>query len=447
MVPSAFVLLDKLPLTPNGKIDRKALPAPDQTCYDTEQVYVPPRYPIEEMLAAIWREVLNIDRIGIHDNFFELGGHSLLAMQLIVRINKVFKIDFPLKSLFEAPTVGEQSVQLENKLKLETNDTIFSINAFHRKLNEIESNENEPMSFLQEQNNEHSLQDSSEKIYGFPTSFAQQRLWFLDRLLGASSLYNISWAIQLNGKLNVSALQQSLEAIVARHEVLRTCFVEEDGESVQVIRASMPFACPLMDLSALSQENRDSEIQRILDAEANKAFDLRQAPLLRALLLKLSEQEHILLVTIHHIVSDGWSRGVFREELANFYGAFSQGQTANLPELPIQYADYAVWQREWLQGEVLERQLSYWKTQLADLTVLELPTDKPRPKQQSYRGAREVYSIISRINPEFENLEPTAKRDLIHDAIGGFPSAITSLQWSGRYCCRHCNCRSQPAGT
>jgi hypothetical protein len=220
------------------------------------------------------------------------------------------------------------------------------------------------------------------------TSFAQQRLWFLDRLLGASSLYNIPWAIQLNGKLDVSALQQSLEAIVARHEVLRTCFIEVDGEPVQVIRASIPFACTLLDLSAHPQENRESEIQRLLDAEASKAFDLKQAPLLRALLLKLSGQEHILLVTLHHSVADGWSMRVFRQELANFYSAFSQDQASVLPELPIQYADYAVWQREWLQGEVLERQLSYWKTQLADLNVLELPLDKPRPKQPSYRGAR-----------------------------------------------------------
>ena len=181
------------------------------------------------------------------------------------------------------------------------------------------------MSHLQEQNNDDSLQESVDYTYTFPTSYAQQRLWFLDQLLGASGLYNIPWAIQLNGKLDVSALQQSLNAIVARHEVLRTCFVEQNGEPVQVIRSSMPFACTLMELSALPQENRDSEIQRILDTEANKAFDLKQAPLIRALLLKLSEQEHILLITIHHIVSDGWSMGVFSQELASLYRAFSQG--------------------------------------------------------------------------------------------------------------------------
>lgn len=236
------------------------------------------------------------------------------------------------------------------------------------------------------------------------TSFAQQRLWFLDRLLGASGLYNIPWAIQLNGKLDVSALQQSLEAIVARHEVLRTCVIEEDGEPVQVIRVSIPFACTLLDLSAHPQENRESEIQRLLYAEASKAFDLKQAPLLRALLLKLSEQEHILLVTLHHSVTDGWSMGVFRQELANFYSAFSQDQASVLPELPIQYADYAVWQREWLQGEVLEKQLSYWKTQLADLNVLELPLDKPRPKQPSFRGARATIHLSAALTRGLKTL-------------------------------------------
>ena len=211
------------------------------------------------------------------------------------------------------------------------------------------------MSFLQEQNNENYSQDSIDNQYAFPASFAQQRLWFIDRLLGAGGLYNISWAIQLNGKLDLSALQLSLNAIVGRHEVFRTCFVEQEGKPVQLIKASMPFACTLMELTTLSQENRDSEIQSILHTEGNKPFDLKEAPLIRALLLKISEQEHILLITIHHSVSDGWSMGVFRRELASFYNAFSKGQPVELPELPIQYADYAVWQREWLQGEVLEK--------------------------------------------------------------------------------------------
>ncbi|WP_340122075.1 amino acid adenylation domain-containing protein [Methylobacter svalbardensis] len=257
------------------------------------------------------------------------------------------------------------------------------------------------MSHLQEHNHTPCLQDPVENDDIFPVSYAQQRLWLLDRLLGIGGLYNISWAVRLNGKLDVPALQQSLKAIVARHESLRTCFVEQNGEPVQVIRTSIPFACALIELP---QENRASEIQRRLQTEANKPFDLKQAPLIRALLLRLSEQEHILMVTLHHSISDGWSMGVFRQELASFYRAFSQGQSADLPELPIQYADYAVWQREWLQGEVLERQLSYWKSQLTGLAVLELPTDKPRPKQLTYRGAQADIQLSAALTRRLKTL-------------------------------------------
>ena len=424
MVPSAFVILDKFPLTPNGKIDRKALPAPEQTRPEFEQSYVLPRSPIEEILVAIWREVLNIDQIGIHDNFFELGGHSLLAVQLIVRINKQFQIEFPLHVLFEEPTVAELSVQLETILKQEVPKPISTIRALHRKPYPIKK---ELTSSLQEQCNDHSLQVSCDKTYTFPTSFAQQRLWFLDQLLGASGLYNIPWAIQLNGELDVFALQKSLDEIVARHEVLRTCFIEQDGEPVQVISATISFSCTLMDLSKLPQDSQDREIQRLLHTEGNKPFDLKKAPLIRALLLRLFEQEHILLITLHHSVSDGWSMGVFSQELASLYDALSQGQSANLPELPIQYADYAVWQREWLKGEELERQLRYWKTQLADLTVLELPTDKPRPKQQSYRGAREGIQLPVALTRSLKTLSQQHNVTLFMTLLAAFQVSITSI--------------------
>ncbi|MDP1666746.1 MAG: amino acid adenylation domain-containing protein [Methylobacter sp.] len=389
MVPSAFVLLDKLPLTPSGKIDRKALPTPDHTRPEFEQSYVPPRSPIEEMLVAIWREVLNIDRIGIHDNFFELGGHSLLAVQLIVRVNKQFQTDFPMHLLFEAPTVAGVSKLLTTTLEQTPAANVEQIHTIVRDL---------PL----------------------PASYAQQRLWFLDRLLGASGLYNIPWAIQLNGSLNTSALQQSLNEIVARHEVLRTCFVEQDGELLQIIRASMPFECALVTLPTYPQENRDSEIQRLLHTESHKPFNLKETPLIRALLFKISEQEHILLVIIHHIVSDGWSMAVFRQELASLYCAFSQNKSAYLPELPVQYADYSVWQREWLQGEVLERQLSYWKTQLADLTVLELPTDKPRPKQPSYQGAQEVIQLSAALAQGLKDLSRQQNVTLFMTLLAAF---------------------------
>ncbi|MEI6708852.1 MAG: amino acid adenylation domain-containing protein [Methylococcales bacterium] len=272
----------------------------------------------------------------------------------------------------------------------------------------------------QKHNNDDSSQESVDNTNTFPTSFAQQRLWFLDRLLGASSIYNISWAIQLNGELNVSALQQSLNEIIARHDTLRTYFVEQDGEPLQVIMAAMPFECSFIDLSAQPQEHREREVQSIFDAEANKAFDLKQAPLLRALLLKLSAQEHILLITIHHIISDSWSMGIFEEELASLYMAFSKGQASELPELSIQYADYAVWQREWLQGDVLEKQLSYWKTQLANLTILELPTDKPHPKQPSYQGARETIHLSAALTEGLKTLSQRQNVTLFMTLLAAF---------------------------
>ncbi|MFI3197899.1 MAG: amino acid adenylation domain-containing protein [Methylococcaceae bacterium] len=374
MVPSAFVFLDELPLTPNGKLDRKALPAPDQTRPEFTQAYFPPSSPIEEIMAALWQEVLAIEPIGIYDNFFALGGYSLLAMQLMVRLNKQFQIELHLHLLFEEPTIAGLSTLLTTMLEQAPAANLEPIQVISR---------DQPI----------------------PTSFAQQRLWFLDQLLGASSLYNIPWAIQLNGKLDVSAVQQSLRTIVARHEVLRTCFVEQDGEPVQVISDSVDFVCPLVDLSTLPLNSQDGKIQELLAAEGNKPFALKETPLIRATLFKLAEQEHILLVTFHHSVADGWSMGVFSRELASFYEAFNLGQaSANLPELPIQYADYTVWQREWLQGEVLEKQLSYWKTQLADLTVLELPTDKHRPMQLSYRGARQTIHLSAALTQRLKSL-------------------------------------------
>ncbi|MBT9097061.1 amino acid adenylation domain-containing protein [Methylovulum psychrotolerans] len=228
---------------------------------------------------------------------------------------------------------------------------------------------------------------STDDCYFFPVSFAQQRLWFLNRLIGSSSLYNIAWAIRLDGVLDVLALQHGLDALVARHEVLRTGFVGQGGEAVQVINPPLPLACTLTELPDMEVDS-DGALRIILEAAANQPFDLTQAPLIRTLLLKLSAQAHVLLVTVHHSIFDGWSLAVFNRDLAALYGFFSLGIAADLPGLPIQYADYAVWQREWLQGDILDRQLNYWRKQLAGAVALALPTDHPRPQQPSYRGAQ-----------------------------------------------------------
>ena len=226
-----------------------------------------------------------------------------------------------------------------------------------------------------------------------PLSFAQQRLWFLDELEPASPAYHVPTAYSLVGRLDVTALERAINEIVHRHEVLRTTFAEEDGEAAQIIAPSLLVPLPVVDLGSLPEDERDSEARRLAVEDANAPFDLEQGPLLRARLLRLRDEEHVLLVDMHHIVSDGWSMGVFRRELAELYTAFSQGRPSPLAALPVQYADYAVWQRQWLQGETLARQLAYWKERLQGAPELQLPTDRPRPARLTFEGARLPFSL------------------------------------------------------
>jgi amino acid adenylation domain-containing protein len=352
MVPSYFITLDRMPLTPNGKVNRGALPAPDMTRSD--EGYVAPRTPAEEIMAGIWAEVLKLDKVGIHDDFFALGGHSLLATQLMSRIRRALQVDMPLRALFDAP----------------------SIVMLMRKMVDAETGGGAPP--LQRANRDRPL----------ALSFAQQRLWFLDQLDRQSALYNIPVALRLTGHLDVSSLARTLNEILRRHEALRTCFVDDDGSPAQVVMPWVDLPLAVSDLSDLPVKERGVEAQRLLMEEAQTRFDLEADLLIRGALLRLDKEEHVLLLTMHHIVSDGWSMGVVVREMAALYQAFTEGRPSPLPELPIQYADFAQWQREWLRGEVLERQLSYWKRQLADSpSLLALPTDRPRPAQSSHIGA------------------------------------------------------------
>ncbi|WP_164003015.1 non-ribosomal peptide synthetase, partial [Pyxidicoccus caerfyrddinensis] len=364
MVPSAFVTLEALPLNSSGKLDRKALPALD-TALTTTVEYVAPRTPTQQLLASLWSQLLGPARIGAHDNFFELGGHSLLATQVISRIRATFGVDLPISALFEAPTLEALAA---------------SIDALARQGLGPKLPPFQPV-------------DRSGVL---PLSFAQQRLWFLDQFIPDSALYNMPAPLRLEGSLDTAALERSLSELVRRHEVLRTSFPEEAGQPLQVIAPPAPLPLERVDLSALPTDAREAEARRLIEAECRKPFSLAQGPLLRALLLKLTDTEHVLLLNLHHIVSDGWSMGVLVREVAALYEAFSQGQSSPLPELPVQYSDFAAWQRQWLQGETLEAQFSYWRQQLAGAPqVLELPTDRPRPAVQSYRGA-----ILSRLMPK-----------------------------------------------
>ncbi|KOP26732.1 peptide synthetase [Hapalosiphon sp. MRB220] len=357
MIPSVFVFLDSLPLTFNGKVNRRALPAPENTSREVTSTFVAPRHPVEEVLAGIWTQVLGVFQVGIYDNFFELGGHSLLATQVISRIRKTFEIDIPLQFLFEFPTIAE----LAKNIQQISNQGVSAIIPVFRDRN-------------------------------LPLSFAQARLWLLEQLNSDSSIYNMPAKVRLVGELNIKALEQSINEIIRRHEVLRTSFTSVDGQPLQVIVPQVQIKIPVVDLHKLPKAEQEAEIRNLSIKESQNPFDFTQAPLLRCTLLQLSEQEHILLFTIHHIVFDGWSKGILIREIAALYTAFAAGKSSSLPALPIQYADFAVWQRQYLQGERREALLTYWKQQLANLPVLQLPTIRPRAEVTTNRGAS--YSFV-----------------------------------------------------
>ena len=357
MMPAAYVFLDALPLTPNGKVNRKALPAPEGGRSALGQAYEGPHTRTEEILAEKWSAVLGIERIGIHDNFFELGGHSLLATQVVSRIRQAFEVDLPLRALFETPTVAGLAEAIERSREARLGLRAPPIQAV--------------------------LRDRE-----LPLSFAQERLWFLAQLVPDDPFYNMPGALRLRGNLDTRALAGSMNAIVARHEALRTAFVSLEGRAVQVIAPSLTLDLPVVDLSDMAADGREVRARELAMEEAQRPFDLSQKPLLRMHLVRMADDDHVLIYNMHHIVSDGWSVGIFVEELAALYPAFVAGEPSPLAPLPIQYADFSQWQRQWVQGEVLEEQLAYWKGQLAGLPeVLALPTDHPRPAVQSYRGA------------------------------------------------------------
>ncbi|HEY7767282.1 amino acid adenylation domain-containing protein, partial [Longimicrobium sp.] len=356
MVPAAFVALEQLPLTPNGKLDVRALPAPELA--PKPDGYVAPRTPTEEVLAGMWAAMLRLERVGVEESFFELGGHSLLATRVVSRIREVFAVEVPLRALFDAPTVAEMARAIEEirRAELPVLPPVVPV----------------------------------ERTGALPLSFAQERLWFIDRMEPGSTVYNMPMASRLEGGLDAAALERALGEIVRRHEALRTVFAEVDGAPAQVVAPFAGFTLPVEHLSALGDADREAAVRRRAGEEARRPFDLAAGPLFRAALLRLGADDHVLLLAMHHIVSDGWSLSVLFRELSMLYPAYREGRESPLPELPVQYADYAVWQREQLAGEALDRQLAYWRQQLAGAPeLLELPTDHPRPAVQSFRGADE----------------------------------------------------------
>ena len=373
MVPSAFVSLEQLPLTPNGKIDRRALPAPDISG-QSETAFVPPTNPTEEQLAAIWSKVLGLEQIGIHNNFFELGGHSLKATQVISGIRETFCIELPLRQLFEEPTVAELSQVIEKTLQ--TSDSVEASSIAPRKA------------------------DAQ-----LPLSFAQERLWFLNEIEGASATYNMASAWQLSGNLSVDCLEKAINEIIRRHESLRTNFTAVNGVAHQVIADNKTIKIRAIDLQEIPENERATEVQRLAAEEAESPFNLATDSLVRVKLLRLTSESHVLTIALHHIISDGWSMGVFWQELSVLYKAFSQGKNSPFNELPIQYADYAIWQREWFEENLQETQLNYWKKQLAGAPpFLELPTDRPRPSVQTFTGKKQSLILSESLSESIQEL-------------------------------------------
>ncbi|QSQ17130.1 non-ribosomal peptide synthetase [Myxococcus landrumensis] len=351
MLPSVFLCLTSLPLSPNGKVDRKALPSPDSS--NVSDSYVAPRSPLEELLSNLWAQLLSLPRVGVDDNFFDLGGHSLLATQLVSRVRETLRIELPLRDLFSNPTVASLARVLSASL----------------------SGAQAPIS-------------PSPRDSRLPLSFAQQRLWLIDQLQPGSPAYNVPLAIHLSGELSLPSLQRALDALVERHESLRTSFALHGGHPFQLIAPSLSLPLTCVDLRQVPVDEREERLTQLSEEEARQPFDLSRGPLVRVALLRADDRKHILLLTMHHIVSDGWSMDVLFRELNALYTAFTRDESSPLAPMPIQYADFAVWQRQWLQGERLEAQLTYWKEQLSGAPpFLPLPTDFPRPAIQSLQGA------------------------------------------------------------
>lgn len=408
-VPRRVLIVDEIPKGATGKLqriglaERLGLTALGDEPPDAPAEFLAPRTPVEQELARIWSQVLGIERVGIHDHFFQLGGDSLLATQILSQVRETLQAELSFLSLMDAPTVAGLALAVAQS--------------------QIEKTASSDGPTLAPRTNCHSA----------PLSFAQQRLWFLQQLEPGSTAYNRPAHLRLTGPLHVNALEQSLNEMVRRHEILRTTFAVQAGQPVQVISPTQPLTLSVVDLSDLPEQ--EAQIRRLHLQQTHQPFDLTRGPVFRSTLLRLEPEDHVLLLTFHHIVFDGWSLGVLIRELAALYEARSTGQRVNgsrdslthepidswpLPRLPIQYADYAQWQRQWLQGDVPATHLAYWKQRLADAPVLKLATDRPRPAVQTFRGARQSFALGSGLTQGLKALSRQEGVTLFMTLLGAF---------------------------
>ncbi|MGH3854188.1 MAG: amino acid adenylation domain-containing protein, partial [Pseudonocardiaceae bacterium] len=394
MVPAAFVVLDELPLGPTGKLDRKALPAPDGRT-DPVAGYVPPRSATERTLAEIWAQVLGVDRVGVHDNFFELGGDSILSIQVMSRVRVIFGVELSPRVLFVDPTVAGLAVAVAGSVVSDSGSIAVV-----------------------------------DRVGELPLSFAQQRLWFLDEFAPGGSGYVTAFAVRLHGQLDLDALSGAWNAVVARHESLRTTFETVEGRGVQVIHPPSEVAVPVRDLSELPATEREEELRRVVGVATRLGFELASGPLLRVNVVRLGPVEHVLTVAMHHIVTDGWSLGVLLDELGVCYNAAVAGQPLRLAALPVQYVDYAVWQRELLSGVVLDTALGYWRERLAGVAALELPTDRPRPTVLSSAGAVHKFVVPASVAAGLKDLGRRVDGTLFMTLVAA--CQVLFARWSGQ---------------
>ena len=401
MVPPAVIFLDSFPLTPSGKVNRRALPAPS-IATDSKVDFQAPRNPVETKLAAIWSEVLRVPKIGVTQDFFELGGHSLMGTRVMTRIANAFQVELPLSNLFEHPTVAELAVQI----------------AAHRGAN--------PESALNEFNAPIPPRQSAGAC---PLSFEQQGIWFMHRLASEPALYNVPLGIRLNGDLNVPALEAALNLIVTRHKALRTTFVYDGGEPLQKVNEQITLRLPLLDLSA--HPAPEAEAKSATDVEARRAFNLDSDLMLRALLIRIAPREHILVLTLHHIVSDGWTLGNLCKELSLMYTGLVERQAPALPALPIEYADYVCWQRQRFKNGELDGQMAYWKSKLGgNLPVLNLPLSRTRPAMPSYKGACASLDLSNQLTGALKDLGEQHDATLFMTLLAAFQTLL--MRYSGQ---------------
>ena len=452
MLPSRFEFLEAMPLTASGKADRRALPAPGESRPEVGEAFVAPRTELEEKVARIWCQLLRLDRVGIYDNFFDLGGNSLLATRVISAVRTEFRTQVPLRRLFEMPTVAGLAPaivesqaeelgradawrileELDGSSEIAPSDLAprdsrgveaTDVSALYHKISGMPADQLARLEArLRRRVAEGSGAQNIPRRGGTapsPLSFAQERLWFLDQLEPQKPVYNIAEAIEWKGPLNLHALRKALDALVARHESLRTVFQNLEGVPMQVVTPPRTVPCEVIDLRGPSPD--PNELGRRLEEEARRPFDLSRDLMLRATLLEVDEDEYRLLLVIHHIATDGWSMGVLLRELGALYEAFRNGQPARLPDLPIQYRDFAQWQREWLQGEVLEKQLGYWRERLRGApAVLQLWTDHPRPSQPTRSGARQAVVLSESLTASLAELGKQEGASLFMTLLAAF---------------------------